>query len=121
MLTVKLDNNENSCVIIPSEKVVQTQRDPVTRNQRQLLEALSLEVFLESGAKTTALLQTSKVSGGSVYRVLSVLKRLGYVLQAQSGDPYFITDEGLTARGKTLPPSPTYHDGFNGLSHPEAP
>ena len=45
---------------------------------------------MESGAKTTALIQTAEVSGGSVYRVLFVLKRLGYVRQAQSGDPYFM-------------------------------
>ncbi len=124
LLPVTLDNNESSCVIVPSEKVVQTQRDPLTKNQRQLLEALSLEVFVESGAKTTALIQTAEVSGGSVYRVLSVLKRLGYVRQAQSGDPYFITPEGSAALGKTLPqssPSPTHHDGIDGLSHPEAP
>ena len=121
LLMVALDNNESSCVIVPSEKVVQTLRDPLTRNQRQLLDALSLEVFVESGAKTTALIQTAEVSGGSVYRVLSVLKRLGYVRQAQSGDPYFITAEGLAALGKPSSPSPTHHHGIDGLPHSEAP
>jgi hypothetical protein len=117
---VELDGGESSCVLVSSEKVVQTRRDPLTKNQRQLLEALSLEVFIESGAKTTALIQTAEVSGGSIYRVLSVLKRLGYVRQAQSGDPYFITPEGLSMLGKILPEpplsslSPIHHDGING-------
>src|SRR5258706_8742389 len=114
--TVALDNDESSCVIVPSEKVVQTRRDPLTKNQRQLLEALSLEVFAESGAKTTALIQTAEVSGGSIYRVLSVLKRLGYVRQAQSGDPYFITPEGVAALGE-IPsgPSSGHHDSVDDL------
>src|SRR5258708_37675974 len=120
LLTVALDNGDSSCVIVPSERVVQTQRDPLTKNQRQLLEALSLEVFVESGAKTTALIQTAEVSGGSIYPVLSVLKRLGYVRQAQSGDPYFITSEGLAALGKPSSPSPTNHDGTDSSPYPKA-
>ncbi len=117
---VDLDGGESSCVLVPSERAVQTRRDPLTKNQRQLLEALSLEVFIESGAKTTALIQTAEVSGGSIYRVLSVLKRLGYVRQAQSGDPYFITPEGLAMLGKIPPepqlssPSLSHHDSING-------
>src|SRR5258708_18848429 len=122
LLMVALDNNESSCVMVPSEKVVQSLRDPLTKNQRQLLEALSLEVFVESGAKTTALIQTAEVSGGSVYRVLSVLKRLGYVRQAQSGDPYLITAEGLTALCKVPSSlSPTHHDDIDGSPRSEVP
>src|SRR5260221_6322817 len=62
LLPVALGNDDSSCVIVPSEKVVQTQRDPLTKNQRQLLEALSLEVFAESGAKTTALISERRES-----------------------------------------------------------
>jgi hypothetical protein len=49
--TFALGDGDSSCAIVPSEKMVQTCRDPLTNNQRQVLEALSLEVFVESGAK----------------------------------------------------------------------
>jgi hypothetical protein len=91
LLPMQIEEERESCVVVPGAQVTQTRRDPLSHNQRRVLEALRLEVFAESGAKTAALIQTSGVSGGSIYRVLSVLKRLGYVQQAQSGDPYFIT------------------------------
>jgi hypothetical protein len=102
---IDLGPERSSCVVVPARKrVTQTSRDPLSRNQRKLLEALSLEVFNEAGAKSATLIQIAEVSAGSAYRVLSVLKRLGYIRQAEVGDPYFITETGLKALGKAEQP-----------------
>jgi archaellum biogenesis ATPase FlaH len=103
-----LGPERSSCVVVPTQKrLTQTSRDPLSRNQRKLLEALGLEVFIEAGAKAATLIQIAEVSAGSVYRVLSALKRMGYIRQADVGDPYFITEAGLKALGKAEQPEST--------------
>jgi hypothetical protein len=112
---IEIEPGRTSCVIVPSQQGRQTTRDPLTKNQRIVLETLALEVFSEAGARTTAIIQATEISNGSIYRVLSVLKRLGYVNQAQSGDPYFISDAGRQVLQATLSsPSLTHRDRYDG-------
>lgn len=83
-----------SCVIMPSEQIVQTIGDKLTPSQFKLLETLNLAIFVETGARNSAVIKTSGVPEGSVNRVLSQLLKLGYIRQSKTGDPYFITDMG---------------------------
>ena len=112
---IEIESGRTSCVIVPSQQGTQTTRDPLTKNQRLVLETLALEVFAEAGARTTAIIQAADISAGSIYRVLSILKRLGYVNQAQSGDPYFISDAGRQVLEATLAsPSLNHRDRHDG-------
>jgi hypothetical protein len=82
----------DSCVIVPAAHVMVTNDAPLTNRQRKVLETLALAVFEDTGAKASQL--TDCVPAGSLFRVLSELKRRGYIRQADKGDPYFITEEG---------------------------
>jgi hypothetical protein len=84
----------DQAVAIPSERVLQTAGDKLTKRQLDVLEVLALETFTETGARATVLIKEAKLPEGSAYRVLSALLKLGYVRQAKGGDPYFITGKG---------------------------
>jgi predicted transcriptional regulator len=83
----------DSVVFLPSEKVISTS-SKLTASEREVLAALALEVFEESGAKSRQIFEAAQVKEGTAYGVLSKLKRLGYVHQSKKGDPYFITEQG---------------------------
>lgn len=85
----------DSVVLLPSDRVVRVS-GRLQANERAVLEAL--ETFDETGAKTRQLVEVCGVPKGSLYRVLSSLKRRGYVSQAARGEPYGLTDAGRTAR-----------------------
>ena len=89
---------ETSCVAVPSDKVY-TRGPELTERQRVLLDTLAMAVFVEAGAKSATLQETLSIPKPSLYRTLSDLMRKGYVRQATKGDPYYITNEGLTAIG----------------------
>ncbi len=99
-----------SCVVMPSNRVIQTPVDKLTEQQAKVLEALALETFAEAGAKASILIKTTGVPESSIYKTLSTLKRLGYVRQAQSGDPYYITPEGKQRLSALSSLSKRYHD-----------
>jgi KaiC/GvpD/RAD55 family RecA-like ATPase len=79
-----------------------TRRDvSIGRIHKAILEALSLSVFAETGAKTRELLSTAEgVNERTIYRSLSDLKDKGFVSQSTKGDPYYITPAG---RAQLLP------------------
>lgn len=89
--------SEDSLVLVKSENVIQTKLDKLSRHQIAVLRALNLEVFTTTGAKATQVAKSSGVDETYIYKVLSSLKRLGYIRQHQKGDPFFITDEGKDA------------------------
>lgn len=88
---------ETSCVFLPSDQVDDSQDTTLNRNRRKILELLAWEVFVSSGAKSTAIGDTLNLKGGSLYTPLSWLLKHGYARQASKGDPYFITDAGVLA------------------------
>ena len=88
---------ETSCVILPADKVV-TEPGVLTPSQREVLEFLALDVFRMAGA-TSHIIKQEKAHIRSIYNVLSVLVKGGYVTQAQKREPYTITSKGLMALG----------------------
>lgn len=93
LLPVQVNETVNSPVVIEAEKVKQTQADPLTRNQRKVLEALALESFA-SGASTNDLVDVTDLPRGSVLRVISALKLLNFVQMQAGASPYSITPLG---------------------------
>ena len=79
--------DDTSCVIMPADKVVQGPND-LSKGQRAVLEQLSLEIFTKSGAKSTQIIAGVELGASTVFRLLSQLKRRGFVRQGgQQGRP----------------------------------
>lgn len=100
LLPVQLDDGE-SRVVVGAEKVVRTPNDPLTIRQRRALEALH-DTF-EFGAALSDLMEVTKIGKGGLLEVLSVLKKMGFVRQADRGAPYEITEQGVSLLQKGLP------------------
>ena len=83
----------DSCVPIPANKVAM-EYAPLSERQRKLLEALNLAIFEESGARLKQIVSVSGLAESTVCYSLSKLKRQGYITQAKSGDPYYISNKG---------------------------
>ncbi len=83
-------------VLVPAEKRVQTQADKLTPLQLEILNAIGMEMFAESGIKSNQLdeILPPTTKRASKYHSLNTLIRLGYVKPHTKGDPYHITDEG---------------------------
>jgi uncharacterized protein YjhX (UPF0386 family) len=86
----------DSIVLLPSDQVPQRE-GVLTEGQRRVLEALALDIFQEAGAKRAELVSATSITDATMYKVLSHLKRAGYISQSKKGDPYFITAGGLAA------------------------
>lgn len=84
---------ETSCVVLPSDMVLMA--GTLTKNGRNLLETLGLEVFQTAGARASVLIETTGMKSTTFYRVASQLVKDGLVRQDAKGDPYSITAEGL--------------------------
>lgn len=84
---------ETSCVVLPSDMVLMA--GTLTKNGRNLLETLALEVFQTAGARATQLIDSTGMKSTTFYRVASQLVKDGLVRQDAKGDPYSITAEGL--------------------------
>lgn len=84
---------ETSCVVLPSDQVIMA--GTLTKNGRNLLETLGLEVFQTAGARASVLIETTGMKSTTFYRVASQLVKDGLVRQDAKGDPYSITAEGL--------------------------
>lgn len=93
---------ETSCVAIPSDQVY-TQGSDLTERQRQIVETLSLPVFVEAGAKYSHLQEIHPdIPRASLYRLLGEIMRKGYARQAAKGDPFYITAEGVAAVAESI-------------------
>ncbi len=77
-------------VLIPAEKRVQTQADKLTPLQLEILKAIGMEMFTESGIKSSQLdeILPPTTKRASKYHSLNTLIRLGYVKPHTKGDPY---------------------------------
>lgn len=86
----------HSCLVIrPADKMIDMPGQKPTRTQRLILETLALETFRETGAKSATLREVTGIKPDSLYKSLSTLKKLGYLVQGIKGDPYTITELGL--------------------------
>jgi len=83
-------------VLVPAEKRVQTREDKLSSMQLEILRAVGMEMFAESGIKSSQLdeLLPPGIKRSSKYHSLNALIRLGYVSPHEKGDPYVITEAG---------------------------
>lgn len=106
---------EQPC-IVPAEKVQQTPDDPLGKNQRKVLEVLTLSIY-EDGAVFSDLLDSCDVSRSQLPRTLSRLKDLGFVTQEGRGKPYKVSESGKKALGMPDLDSP---DSLDSSDSPES-
>lgn len=95
LLPVVLGDELESRVLIQAAMVTQQTTDPLTRNQRQILETLALPIFKTTGASVSELEETTDLARGSIQRIISRLMELGFVTQSAKREPYTITEAGL--------------------------
>jgi hypothetical protein len=90
---LRLIQSGDSCVLIKANSLV-VMLEPVSEKQRKLLEVLALPNFEESGMRLKELISLSGFPSSTVCHSLTILKKLGDVIQPKSKGPYFITDKG---------------------------
>lgn len=91
----RLVESGESCVLVPSDQA--PAQSNLTEGQRKTLETLAMDIFTGPGAKLRELVASTSVPEPTMFRILSRLKRMGYVTQSKRGDPYFIASGGLSA------------------------
>lgn len=96
-IDVPLSESRSSVVLVPAEKVIDMKGQPLTKQQREILNFLSLPNFIDIGAKANVIQQSTGIPNGSIFRVLGTLMRLEYVTRGEKGDPYSITGVGQLA------------------------
>lgn len=91
---MRLFETGGSCVALPAESVLVTKAATLSKMQRDVLEMLNLDVFENTGAKSSDIVKATHSPEGTIWRTLSTLKRHGFVSQSIKGDPYYITEAG---------------------------
>lgn len=81
-----------SGLLVPGDRLV-LEAEKLSPSQKAVLGALNLEIFYKLGAGAREIVEVSKLAEGSVYRVLSELKRKGLIEQKRKAAPYFISEE----------------------------
>jgi predicted transcriptional regulator len=92
----------DSCVLVPSSKIDRRYDKSLTERETDALEIAALEVYQEAGVYPRHLIEQADIPKGTVGRVLSTLTSMGYLKQAEKGEPYYITQQGkeyLKSRG----------------------
>jgi DNA-binding IclR family transcriptional regulator len=84
--------------VLPSEKVVDVKGQPLTENEKTVLQALKLETFLLPGARISQLMGVCSLGERTLHRVLHKLIKFGYVEQGKRGEPYKLTEEGFNLK-----------------------
>lgn len=82
---------DNSGVLIPNQG---QPTGSLTSPEKQIIEFLALDVFDTSGAPIRAMVAALNITERHLYRILSSLKRAGYIDQDKKGDPYYLTEQG---------------------------
>jgi DNA-binding MarR family transcriptional regulator len=94
LLPITLPEGE-SRVLVPSDRIIQGERDPLTRHQRKILETLTLAVYA-GGASLSEIADVAEIPVPSMTRIMSRLIELGYVNQVAKREPYTLTERGKT-------------------------
>ncbi len=91
-VTVEKDGKElQSIVFVPAEKVISTV-DSLSKNQKRILECLSLEIF-QNGAETSDILSETSLTKQTFFRAVSTLVELKLIEKPSHGY-YKLTIEG---------------------------
>jgi hypothetical protein len=90
----------SSGVLIPSDK--QIGGSELTQREIQVLEFLSLEVFIDCGARSNQIAKALNIPETSLYRILSRLESNSHIKHGSRGDPYTITSSGSVAYSQTM-------------------
>jgi hypothetical protein len=95
-VSVDIGEDKPVPVLVSAERVVQTPADNLTSLQLEILRAVGMEMFNESGIKSSQLdeILPEGTRRSTKYHSLNTLIRLGYVRPHTKGDPYCITDAG---------------------------
>lgn len=94
LIPYQIDDTRGSMAVVNADRVDDRLTDKLTAAQLKILETLAYETFSEAGAKAAVLIRVANVSETTAFRALSTLKRLNYITQSKSGDPYFIAEKG---------------------------
>ena len=89
-----MEPHEDSVVLVDTDRITTQASEKMTDGMFQLLKALALNIFVETGASYTRLREHTGITGSTLDRYLSRLKQMAYIRQSKKGEPYFITDEG---------------------------
>ncbi len=93
---LRMVEQADSVVLLPADQV--NMRDAgLTDQQRKILETLSLSIFSDAGARRAELLTATGIADSTIFKVLSRLKKDGFINQSKKGDPYFISTDGMNA------------------------
>jgi hypothetical protein len=87
LLPIELETYPTTPIVIAAEKAPQTKEDPLTRKQRKVLETLQMSAY-EGGLTRSDLCELTEISNGSMGRILSALKKFGYITQDSKRDRY---------------------------------
>lgn len=98
LINVQLSPERSSCVVLPSERVIDVKGQPLTENEKTLLNTLKMETFLLPGARVTQLMGVCSLGERTVHRILHKMIKFGYVEQGKRGEPYKITEEGFNLK-----------------------
>jgi hypothetical protein len=89
LVKVQVDDQHESRVVLPSEKVIQTKSDPLTRSQQTVLDLLKMPAN-QYGLTRSEIADQADMGNGQVGRVLSDLIRFGHVKQEEKGGRYVV-------------------------------
>jgi hypothetical protein len=95
-VAVDIGETKTVPVLIPAARRTQTPDDKLTPLQLDILKAVGMEMFAESGIKSNQLdeILPAATKRASKYHSLNTLIRLGYIKPHVKGDPYHITEAG---------------------------
>jgi AAA domain len=95
---------KNSIVPVPANHNQPLTVGRIIGNTKQVLETLALEIFEEAGASVRRLLEAlgwnSEGKRVEIHRILSKLKKAGYVSQDTKGEPFRLTCDGRELLGQ---------------------
>jgi hypothetical protein len=92
---IELEDGSTSCVVVPtSAKAATNEEEDLRGIHREILEALTLEVFSEAGARLQQIVEVTERAKSTIYRYLSDLKKRGLISQGKRGDPFKLTSLG---------------------------
>ncbi|MGB0732860.1 MAG: AAA family ATPase, partial [Pontibacterium sp.] len=92
LVQIDLGNDENSAVLLPSDKVVTLDSDALTERQQEVVDWLA--EFWEDGARTSDLREALNMPRSTLFATLKTLKRRGIIDRDGKYDPYILTVKG---------------------------
>gem|GEM_PF-2138377 len=101
-----------SAVIVDADKVEQTESDPLTPTQEQVLSLLSINIYEDGASRGEIAADLPTMPNSTLTYTLAKLKKFGYIDQPNRGR-YQISDIGLAKIGKNREVMPTMPNNAN--------